>query len=102
MSCIPINALSAAQREQIEPSSIQLVAYGDQKVTNLGQIRGLEAEFDENAVFSNLDFMVTTENTLPIIGLNILFGSGPDFGNFGVDLNKMVATIDGKAVRVFR
>ena len=102
MSCIPINALSAAQREQIEPSSIQLVAYGDQKVTNLGQIRGLEAEFDENAVFSNLDFMVTAENTLPIIGLNILFGSGPDFGDFGVDLNRMVATINGKAVRVFR
>ena len=78
------------------------MAYGDQKVTNLGQIRGLEAEFDENAVFSNLDFMVTSENTLPIIGLNILFGTGPEYGDFKVDLNKMEAIISGKTVRVFR
>ena len=80
VSTIPINLLSDEQANSILPSSIQIIAYGNQKVANLGQIQ-LDISFDGGSVLEKQDLLVMGPGIMPVFGTNILFGHGGTFSN---------------------
>ena len=97
VSTIPINLLSDEQADSILPSSIQIIAYGNQKVANLGQIQ-LDISFDGGVVLEKQDLLVMGPGIMPVFGTNILFGRG---GSFAIDKEKLQANLQGHEIEIF-
>ena len=97
VSTIPINLLSDEQANSILPSSIQIIAYGNQKVANLGQIQ-LDISFDGGSVLEKQDLLVMGPGIMPVFGTNILFGRG---GTFSIDKQNLRASLQGHEIEIF-
>ena len=75
----------------------RILAYGNQRVANLGQIQ-LDVVFDGGSRVEKQDFLVMEAGFMPVLGTNILVGQD---GKFSLDSENLRAKLHGKEVQIF-
>ena len=102
ISIFPKKLLTPLQVAAIKPSSINIVAYGHGRVTNLGELHGdftFEGENGESVDLLGVRFLITNSSMTPILGTDVLLPKGQDLHL--IDKKREIAVVGGRKLKIY-